>query len=465
MQLRAHLVLTIVGSLSLAQSATSRPVVVDAESLRLEVYISRTAHLFHVVDQISEWSPYCHSQYRPMFTDANGAFQVTDREMLEAHKKIRETKPWGSGLEQTFYTSLDLDGAIAEGISRNYITKDQGTVERSVLNHFKDRIERLFESDRPRLEAFRDLLVASKVEIQAFATKISRFCGGAKVTVPVYLFANPSDRDFGGGYNGDRLTIELPRAYDAFPTLLHEAMHAFVKLQEKKLYSILEREKSLDFETLNEGIAYALSPGLYHPKEDADPLSASVAQNINNNMGLDDGPARCRRFGLALRPLLRESLDDTNQTMDTFLPRALDAWRVLRELDAARLQREKGWFCAGPAYAVLGDVARARGEKLIYATNHTKDHYKQLLDRAAPGSRLIFMFALDHADRDSVAGFDDLYPKPIAEIESALRRGEIVELQGRARGLDVVLLAAPTIARLEQLIRESKLLVHAEPLK
>jgi len=32
--------------------------------------------------------------------------------------------------------------------------------------------------------------------------------------------------------------------------------------------------------------------------------------------------------------LLKEALDDESQTLETFLPRAVDAWRVLVELDA-----------------------------------------------------------------------------------------------------------------------------------
>ena len=44
--------------------------------------------------------------------------------------------------------------------------------------------------------------------------------------------------------------------------------------------------------------------------------------------------ARYHRYALALRPLLKEALDDESQTLETFLPRAVDAWHVLVELDA-----------------------------------------------------------------------------------------------------------------------------------
>lgn len=316
-----------------AKTDTSRPVIVDAGPLRLEICISRTATLFHVVDQISGWSEYCHSQYRTPFVDSRGAFNEKDTEMLEAHKRVRGVRGWGGGLEQAFYTDLDLNVAIDAAVSKGNLTKEQAETERVVLLHFSERVGQLFKTELPRLSEFRDRVMASGDELREFATKVSRFCCGVKATVPAYLIANPSDRDFGGGYNGERLTLELPRAHDAFPTLLHELMHAFVNLQKDKLLAAVNKHPTLDFETLNEGIAYALSPGLYHSKQDKDPLAATVAQDVSRGLGLDDNLARCRRFGLALRPLLREALADEKQTIDTFLPRALDAWSVMRELN------------------------------------------------------------------------------------------------------------------------------------
>ena len=46
---------------------TEAPQTWKAGPLTLDVHISRTATLFHVVDQISEWSPYCHRQYLAAF--------------------------------------------------------------------------------------------------------------------------------------------------------------------------------------------------------------------------------------------------------------------------------------------------------------------------------------------------------------------------------------------------------------
>ena len=51
-----------------------------------------------------------------------------------------------------------------------------------------------------------------------------------------------------------------------------------------------------------------------------------------------------------------------------------------------------------------------------------------------------------------------MLPKPWTEIESRVKQGESLELTGEARGLHVVLLAAPTMRELDALIRSTALL-------
>ncbi len=48
-------------------------------------------------------------------------------------------------------------------------------------------------------------------------------------------------------------------------------------------------------------------------------------------------------------------------------------------------------------------------------------------------------------------------PKPWSDIETDLKRGQTVELKGKARELNVILLAAPTNEQLRALVQESKL--------
>jgi hypothetical protein len=103
------------------------------------VYISQTAVLFHVVDQLSEWSYYSHRQYGRAFASLSDA----DRAMLEKHKTVRAKHPWGEGLEQTFYSPLALDEALAAGVAQGRLSSDEAATERAVLLHFAPRIEAL----------------------------------------------------------------------------------------------------------------------------------------------------------------------------------------------------------------------------------------------------------------------------------------------------------------------------------
>jgi hypothetical protein len=74
-----------------------------------------------------------------------------------------------------------------------------------------------------------------------------------------------------------------------------------------------------------------------------------------------------------------------------------------------------------------------------------------------PGDIVVLLFSLDTSERIP-KGYEDLLPKPWSEIEPALKQGKTVGLTGKARKMNVILLAAPKREQLRQLIQESKLL-------
>jgi hypothetical protein len=316
------------------QMQQAEPIVVEAGALRCEIHVSRTAHLFHVVDQISAWDQYCHGQYRRAMTSA-AAFTPDDEAMLARHVEVRKARGWGRGLEQTFYSPLDLDAALAQGVQQGNLTAAEADVERAVFAHFAARIEALLAEERPRLERFAAALAADRARLAAFADKLAAFVGVPQVTVPAFLIANPDDRNFGGGYNGGRLTLEVPRAFDALPTFLHEVMHAFLAVREPELRKAIAVDPSLDWQTFNEGITHALAPGLYRPEGDVDVLQREVGQDFARGLRFADGPVRFRFYALTLRPLLAQALEQ-KATIDAFVPRALDAWKVAQEIAAMR---------------------------------------------------------------------------------------------------------------------------------
>ena len=155
------------------------------------------------------------------------------------------------------------------------------------------------------LEAFLRRMVEEREGLAAFAERVSRFFGGVRPSVPVYLIANPSEGQIGGGFNGGRLTLEVPTGRDAYPSLLHEVFHAFLEDKRPAMRKAAVRVKGLDEQTLNEGLAYALAPGMIHPQDGPrDPLRDQVAADWAAGKSMGDDYTRFNRFGLALRPLL-----------------------------------------------------------------------------------------------------------------------------------------------------------------
>ncbi len=89
-----------------------------------------------------------------------------------------------------------------------------------------------------------------------------------------------------------------------------------------------------------------------------------------------------------------------------------------------------------------------------------KESYENLFDGTwlvRPQDFVILLFSLDTPERIP-EGYEDLLPKPWPEIEAQLRQGQTVELAGKAREKNVILLAAPTAEGLKPLVQNSKLL-------
>ena len=308
---------------------------IQTNALKLDIYISRTAHLFHVVDQISQWSEFCHRQYVSYFEGMEGGISKEDRELLSQHCEIRKSHGWGQGLEQTFYTPLDLDSAIELAVKEGRLTEEEAKTEQRILTHFEERVDRLMAQEAPTLNKFVRELLAQEPNLATFADDISRFVGGGKLTVPVYLLANPDERTIGGGFNGGRLTLEIAKDRDIYPSLLHELFHAFLRTRQDAIDKAARLVPGLDSETLSEGLAYAYKPGIIHDSN-RDQLLSTATSYMSQRTSMKDSYMRFNLYGLALRPLLKDALYEKRQTLKDFLPRATDAWLVLNELDKAR---------------------------------------------------------------------------------------------------------------------------------
>ena len=112
---------------------------------------------------------------------------------------------------------------------------------------------------------------------------------------------------------------------DAMGTLLHESLHRLLETQKAAIQSAAEGT-GLDFTTLNEGIAYALYPGIMADTEQGDRL---IEQLVTMQLRGTPATDRYLQFDLVavvIRPLLRQALAH-NETMATFLPKATAKWR------------------------------------------------------------------------------------------------------------------------------------------
>jgi hypothetical protein len=90
------------------------------------------------------------------------------------------------------------------------------------------------------------------------------------------------------------------------------------------------------------------------------------------------------------------------------------------------------------------------------------EYFEQVLSWAKPGDTFVMMFAFDEEkfghSQIVPQKYQDMLPKPWLEIKEQIERGEVLELKGKARGLDTIVLAAPTLDRLDELIKSTELL-------
>jgi hypothetical protein len=418
--------------------------------LTLEVYVSRTAHVFHVVDQLAAWDDSCHGQYREHME-----LSPEDEAELARYAEVRGKRRWGQGLEQTFYVPHDLEDAARAGERAKQVTRWELDVILPVLRRFAPRAEELLDSKRTVLEhAFEGV---DRARLTEAAEKLARFTGTKKLTVPVFPLASPAPG--GGGMDGGRLRWELYDGNVSSSVLLHELTHAFFAQREAELRTVVEATPGLSLTLLGEGFAYAMAPGLY-PDGDGDNLRYNVAKDRENHQAWeDDGPGRYRTYALGLRPLLAQALEE-QATLESFLPRARDVFLALREVEEATVAAigPPKLAIAGPA----GDVVRERLLDSKYHLwinwfNHAEGSYREVLPELHAGD--LFVLLVVAGDERIPEAFASLSPVPQQEIERHLASGKTIEEERvEPAGYRVVLLAAPTRDELQELARATRLL-------
>ncbi len=426
--------------------------------LELAVYISPTAHVFHLVDQLSAWDNACHGQYRESMT-----LSTEDEELLRGYAAVRQKRRWGQGLEQTFYAPLSIDDAVRAGKKNGNLTDAEAEVIVPVLAHFAERANKLMESKRPVLaSAFAKV---DRERLTQAAEKLAHFTGTKSLEVPVFPLASPTPG--GGGMDGGHLRWEIDSNDIHFSVLLHELTHGFVMQKNELLEKLVRETPGLTGTLIGEGIAYATAPGLYGDGDD-DNLRYNVTKDRQNAEAWEDPSyGRQRMFALGLRPLLKECFEK-GETLEAFLPRARFVFLALHEIHedpaepSASSTRPPGpprLAIAGPARdAVRERLLESKYDKWIQRVNHDAASYGELLPQLGAGDLFVLLVAGDDAERIP-AQYAALSPVAADEIEKRLHSGkQVAEARDEPSGLRVVLLGAPSVAELEELARKTPLL-------
>lgn len=305
---------------------------IDLGGLILTVSSSRTAQVFHIVDQLSAWDQYAHRQYLRWAASAL-PLDSTDRALLRRHAALRRARGWGGGFEQAFLVEDPIPAAAARAVSTHLLTPEEATAEQDILEHFAPRLTPLMDREAPAIDALIGQLHAEAARLRPLVEKILRFSEETPpIVVPVFLVSNPDTLSEGGEANGGRLVVEVPGTGLEGVTL-HESLHFLLNPHADAIRRAAD-SAGLSFNALNEGIAYALAPGLIADPTGGDVLAGEVVRDLLSRTPPTDPYAQAHMVAIVIRPILTASLD-SGTTITDFLPRATARWKRIARRGAS----------------------------------------------------------------------------------------------------------------------------------
>jgi hypothetical protein len=284
-----------------APAAGERVVMGD---VTLVVMTSRTASLFHAVDQLSRWSPFSHPQYQKWRPDGAAA-----DELLARHAKLRAKLGWGRGLEDALYVAdPDHGHALDAAVARGGLDAADAKEEKAILDGLSPLLEARIRGQEQRAEQLTALLREN-------AATFSRLFGNwlALVRTPspgevgMMFVPSPGHGMGGGGANGHAIVIELPEdgtVHATMTTVAHEMVHVLLRPRQQDIEDAARQcGDGLDTTTIGEGFAYATAPGLFAYGVGRTRLEEGAAHAAPNS-----AYGGFYAVALALRPSLRARL-------------------------------------------------------------------------------------------------------------------------------------------------------------
>jgi hypothetical protein len=315
--------------------SSARTKTLDLGGVLVSVSDSRTAQVFHIVDQLSQWDEGVHHEYVRWATRTLN-LSPEDQQLLQKHAELRRARGWGKGFEQTFYVDYSIEDAAQRGVDSKLISADEAATEKMILLHFLPILAGFLDAKAPQVSEFRGRLEVQGRKIAPVVRKLVRFSETKGILrVPLFLVPNPEEGSGGGGYNGGRLVVEIQKEPDPLPILFHECLHALL-WQHQDTIRIAAASVGLNWDELNEGIAHAFSPGLTDNFQQSDTLAERLAKNFQRGVSASDGYAQSKKYIVALiiRPLLRWALNH-HETFSRFLPKAIERLHHFKWLPAA----------------------------------------------------------------------------------------------------------------------------------
>ncbi len=298
---------------------------VDLGAMVLSVSDSWTAQVFHIVDQLSQWDQYAHKAY-VRWANRELTLTAADSALLRTHAALRRARGWGNGFEQAFLVDEPITLAAKNAVERGTLTAQEADSEREVLEHFAPIVAKLRDEQGARITRFRGDLDAQRDQLRPLVAKLAHFAGATSIVrVPAFLVVNSEENSGGGEANGGRLVVEVPSP-DAVGALLHESLHYFLAPRAAEIREAAD-SAHVDFSMMNEGIAYALSPGMTDHRADSDRLEETVVRFALRGTPPTDSYLRSSAMALLMRPLLQDALD-RGETLAEFLPKAVAKYRA-----------------------------------------------------------------------------------------------------------------------------------------
>ena len=314
----------IAGTVSYGSAARAENRRIDFGSLVVTISTSRTAQVFHIVDQLANWDPYTHRAYIRWAAKSN-ALDDEDKKALARHAEMRKARGRGNGFEQAFLVADSIADAAANAVRSQVLPAADANEEAAILTRFSTKLAALIDEHAAELEAFAARIEQDRDRLSPLVAQIARLSGAkAPLAVPVFLVANTEAGSGGGEANANRLIVEVP-APDSRGTLLHESLHAFLRPRADEITAAAARA-GLSYTELNEGIAYALSPGLTD-EPGVDRIADQLKRFAEQGRPATDPYVRFYTIATVIKPVLRQSLAN-GEPLATFLPKAVAAWKT-----------------------------------------------------------------------------------------------------------------------------------------